>query len=391
MRLFAGEKAPPTWNLLSIESLCTRVTSGGTPSRAISKYYGGGIPWIKTKELADGWIGETEETLTEAGLANSSAKLLPPHTVLMAMYGATVGKLALLLRPMTCNQAACAMVVDDQIADYRYVFYHLLNARAQIMDLANGAAQQNLNAGTIKELQIPLPPLGEQRAIAATVGALDDKIESNERVIDLALQLARSYVNVAVLDRERVPYTDALEVRMGSAFKGSSFSQPGVGRPLMRIRDLKTFESRVWTTEVRKDEVVVNPGNIVVGMDAEFRPTLWLGSESLLNQRVCSFSGASGVGRAFILAALEPELAFYEAAKTGTTVIHLNKADINTFMVPHLTYDEHYRLSEMTERLIDTVVARSQENRTLNALREFLLPELLSGRMRVPVARETVA
>ena len=101
-----------TTQVLTVDDVCLRVTSGGTPSRRIPEYFDGSIPWLKTQELRDGWVYETEEHITQAAVENSSAKLLPTNTVMMAMYGATVGKLAILGAEMTCNQAACAMIVD---------------------------------------------------------------------------------------------------------------------------------------------------------------------------------------------------------------------------------------------------------------------------------------
>src|SRR5262249_45719153 len=114
------------WEVKSVADLCSRVTSGGTPSRKQAAYYAPveqGTPWIKTKELTDSVIHSTEEHISEAGMMNSSAKLLPEGTVLMAMYGATVGKLGILGRPMTCNQAACAMIVDPSTGSNRFLFY----------------------------------------------------------------------------------------------------------------------------------------------------------------------------------------------------------------------------------------------------------------------------
>ena len=132
--------------VLTIEDVCLRVTSGGTPSRRVSAFFKGDIPWLKTHELRDTWVYETEEHITRDAVNQSSAKLLPAPSVMMAMYGATAGKLAILGSEMTCNQAACAMVVDPDKADYRYLYYSLLNDRARIVDRANGAAQQNLSA-----------------------------------------------------------------------------------------------------------------------------------------------------------------------------------------------------------------------------------------------------
>ena len=137
--------APPDWVRLPVEAVCARVTSGGTPSRSRPEFYSGLIPWVKTKELRDGWVDETEEHINEDAIAVSSAKLLPANTVLVAMYGATAAMLGILRRPMTCNQACCALVVDPQRADMRFLFYSLYWHRAQLKKLAVGAAQQNLS------------------------------------------------------------------------------------------------------------------------------------------------------------------------------------------------------------------------------------------------------
>jgi type I restriction enzyme, S subunit len=185
-------------------------------------------------------------------------------------------------------------------------------------------------------------------------------------------------------------YLERLTVTTGSAFKGTEFCPPGIGRPLLRIRDLKTFVSQTWTTEERSDETTIRPGDIVVGMDAEFRATLWLGEASVLNQRVCSFVPKEGTSRAFVLAALAPELRRAEAGKTGTTVIHLNKADIQQFMVPALSSSQHLTLGLRTEPLLDLVVSRAEESRLLIKIREVLLPALLAGHVRAVDVHEVV-
>lgn len=263
--------------------------------------------------------------------------------------------------------------------DPKFAYYWFLGNDLSAYN--SGSVQAMLNRNYIANVPIIVPPVEEQRTIAATLGALDDKIESNRRITRDALELAKQITLKMTSDRPKVHFSSALEVRMGAAFKGDDFSAYGIGRPLLRIRDLKTFESQTWTTEHRNDETVINPGDIVVGMDAEFRATLWLGRESVLNQRVCLFRGKEGVSRAFVLTALEPELAFQEQAKTGTTVIHLNKSDIDRFTVPSLTPGEHAELTRLTEPLMELAVARALESRFLVSLRDVLLPALLTGRI----------
>lgn len=170
--------------LRTVESLCAAVYSGGTPSRKKPEYYEGGtIPWIKTMEIRDGYIYDSEEKITESGLQNSSAKFVPKESVLIAMYGATVGRVGYLKIDSTTNQAACALVVNSEITNPKWLYYSILATRDSLIDKANGAAQQNISVSIVRNHQIKYVPLEEQERIAGILGSLDDKIEANTRLI----------------------------------------------------------------------------------------------------------------------------------------------------------------------------------------------------------------
>lgn len=277
------------------------------------------------------------------------------------------------------------LVARSSDVDIRYIYYWLSSQTSEIAAAARGTtgSHQRIGPQDLLARPISLPSMAEQRAIAATLGALDDKIESNRRKSALAMDLAMAIASREVTGSDSDAYERAMTVHMGAAFKGEFFCEVGKGRPLLRIRDLKTFSPQTWTTENRHDETIIEPGSIVVGMDAEFKATLWCGPRALLNQRVCQFKPIPGVSRAYLLVSLAPRLSFYEQAKTGTTVIHLNKSDIETFEVPKLTADQHRFLYSATEPLIDLVVECGQEIERLEKLRDALLPELLAGRIRV--------
>ena len=115
-------------------------SSGGTPSRKKDEYYKGGtINWVKTKELKDRFVWDTEEKITELGLQKSSAKVYPSNTVVMAMYGATIGQLAILGSEAATNQACCAFRVHDSEYGYPYIFLYLLHSRSDIIGLRAGS------------------------------------------------------------------------------------------------------------------------------------------------------------------------------------------------------------------------------------------------------------
>ena len=145
------------WQTLSIEALCERVTSGATPSRSKSRYYkGGSIPWFKTKELDFLRLVDSEEKITDAALRETSAKLFPPGTVLMAMYGdgRTITSLGILEVEAATNQACCAMIPSAKVCDSRFLYYSLSHYRQDFLQIANGGAQRNLSGALIKNFCI---------------------------------------------------------------------------------------------------------------------------------------------------------------------------------------------------------------------------------------------
>ena len=161
-------------------------------------------PWVKTQELQDSWIDDTEEHITEDAITASSAKVLPANTVLLAMYGATVGQLGILRRPMACNQACCALIANPDKADFRFLYFYLLHIRSKLKSLATGAAQQNLSGTVIKSLRLLLPTLPEQRTIAHILGTLDDKIELNRKQNETLEAMARALFKAWFVDFEPV-------------------------------------------------------------------------------------------------------------------------------------------------------------------------------------------
>ena len=129
-------------------------TSGGTPSRKRDDFYeNADICWVKSKELAGGYIIDTEEKINDLAIQKSSAKMLPSHSILIAMYGATVGEYAIIAKPMTCNQAICALIPNES-CPYPYLYQVAKEAKSELVNMAVGSAQQNISQVLIKQLKI---------------------------------------------------------------------------------------------------------------------------------------------------------------------------------------------------------------------------------------------
>jgi type I restriction enzyme S subunit len=177
------EEAKEDWEEVALGDV-VKTTSGGTPSRKHPDYYNNGtIYWVKSKELQGSFISSTEEMITEDAMNNSSAKLLPEKSILIAMYGATVGEYGILSRPMTCNQAVCALIPNN---NYPYTYMYLWTAlmKQEFINLATGAAQQNISQDLIKQ-QMVSGDIDRIKKYHEHVCAYFDKMEYNQKQIKI--------------------------------------------------------------------------------------------------------------------------------------------------------------------------------------------------------------
>lgn len=177
-----------------ISQLCD-ISSGGTPSRSRKEYYGGDIPWIKTGELQNEILTDTEEKLTLLGLNNSSAKLYPIGSLIVAMYGATIGKTAKLGVNATTNQA-CAVLynIDNNQIQTDYLWLYLQSQTDKLKSMAYGGAQPNINAGIVANYEVPIPPLAIQNEIVNHITALRAEQKNlQQQASDLRLQAQQQF------------------------------------------------------------------------------------------------------------------------------------------------------------------------------------------------------
>ncbi|MBW4522193.1 MAG: restriction endonuclease subunit S [Scytolyngbya sp. HA4215-MV1] len=182
------------WKQVVLEEVC-KTTSGGTPSRSRADYYDGKIPWVKSGELKDCFIFRTEEAISEEAIQKSSAKVFPKDTLLIALYGATVGKLGILKIDAATNQAVCAIFPNEEV-DRSYLYFYLLSQRENLIDAGTGGAQPNISQEIIRGLKIPLPPIAEQKRIAS----IAQKCDRLRRTRRYTQQLSDGYLRSIFLE-----------------------------------------------------------------------------------------------------------------------------------------------------------------------------------------------
>ena len=177
------------WEVKKIGDVC-KTSSGGTPSKAHDEYYNGDILWLRSGEVGQGDIYDTEQTITLLGLENCSAKIFPVNTVVIAMYGATVGQVGILRKEMSTNQAICG-ILPNGVLTPEYLNYFLLRMKSDFLKLAIGGAQANISQQIIRKTLIPLPPLSLQKYFTCRIRQIEQQKAAIQKTItDLETLLA---------------------------------------------------------------------------------------------------------------------------------------------------------------------------------------------------------
>ena len=434
MKLKVTECSPSSWVRHSIAHVCIRFTSGGTPSRRRAEFYKHGtIPWVKSKELHDGFICDTEEKITTEAIQASSAKLLPDQTILMAMYGATVGQLGRLSIPMACNQACAAMIINPKIASANYLYYQLLVHRDQIVSFATGAAQQNLSGAQIKEFVLPFPPLEEQRQIGNILRVLDDKIELNRRMNETLEAMARAifkdwFVDFGptrakaeghepylapelwelfpgALDEEGKP-VGWRKNNLGELFNVSIGRTPprkedqhfvagGSGRTWLSIKgmgSIQTFalgsEEDLTSHAVKQFRVPLIPaGTVVVSFKLTVGRVAIAAKDMHSNEAIAHLveSSKTPVANVFAYCFLK-DFDYGTLSSTSSIATAVNSKTIKAIemIVPDAAM--HSAFAVIVRPFFDQILCNLRENDTLSGIRDLLLPKLMSGEARIPDA-----
>lgn len=230
---------PESWEIVRLGNHC-RISSGGTPARDAAAYWNGTIPWVKTAEIDYRPILTTEERITETGLRDSSAKLFPTGTLLMAMYGqgVTRGKVAVLQIEAATNQACAALFPDETLAS-GYLYAFCVRAYDAIRELGHGANQKNLSADIIREIRVPRPPsLKEQREIYRTLRTVERRIEAAEGIRGMRETMFSSVLHLLMTGQVRVTAEmiarARLRARSSTVKKGSGAPDEGKVQEIVR-------------------------------------------------------------------------------------------------------------------------------------------------------------
>lgn len=407
---------------VSILSISKSVTSGITPLRSNPNYWESGtIPWLKTAQLGERHIYETEEKISQTALADTSIKLNPVNTISIAMYGEgrTRGNVSILKTQMATNQACCNIVIDEEKAYFEYVYYFLKTQYQCLRNLSSGV-RKNLNTNDIKGFEIRLPKnLDDQKNIAFVLSAIDKKIELNNRIsieLEAMAKLIYDYwfVQFDFPDEQGKPYKSSggkmvfnevlkREIPEGweATFIVNILGTELGGTPSTKIEEywagnipwlnsgeVATFpiieaEEHITEKAINNSATSRMPkGTCVLSITRHLRPSI-LAVDACANQSVVGIYENEIFKSSFIYPYLKNEIPRLMSLRTGAQQPHINKGIVDASPIispPKKVLKKYYVKVDSIYKQINNY---AYQNKELKTLRDWLLPMLMNGQVTV--------
>lgn len=384
------------------------IIAGGTPSTKINEYWNGKISWITPKDLSNykgRFISKGERSITEEGLNNSSAVLMPKNSILFTSR-APIGYVAIAEKELCTNQGFKSFVCDEQKCYYKYMYYWFLNNVETIKSKANGSTFQEVSGTVMKNIEIELPDMKTQKNIGNILDMIDRKIELNNRINSNLHELLKviyddwfekyNYPNLNQnkhINWKKDKLGNYLKVERGLSYKGKFLSEKGT--PMVNLGNIMPngvfrIEKNKYYTGDYKEKVTANVGDIVVANTDMTQNREVLGTPVIIppiyEDKIIYSHHIYGLKNLKL-----PKLfVFYSLLKpkfrnlaggsaTGTTVLALPKEVIEDYeiVIPdEETLNSFTKLAEKIQKRRENIIL---ENIKLEQLRDTLLPKLMNG------------
>lgn len=378
------------WKEYKISEIA-EVIGGGTPSTSFVEYWNGSIAWLTPRDLT-GYtkigISRGERNITELGLKSSSTRLLPKGTVLLTSR-APIGYLAIAENEICTNQGFKSLVINEKAYNF-FIYYWLKNNRDYLQSIGTGTTFAEISGNVVKNIDILLPPLPEQKSIASVLSSLDDKINllhrQNETLEKMAETLFRKwFVEDADESWEEGKLGDEFDFVMGASPPGESYNEERIGVPMYQGNADFNFRfptNRVFTTD---------PTRFAEKFDTLISVRAPVGAQNMANEKCCIGRGVAAFRYKnnnefytytyFKLKSLMEEIKQFN--ETGTVFGSISKSDFENIVITIPKKEDVLDFQKVGKPLDDKIISNTQQIQTLTQLRDTLLPKLMSGEVRV--------
>ncbi|MCT7582792.1 restriction endonuclease subunit S [Aliarcobacter butzleri] len=363
------------------------IIGGGTPKTSISEYWNGNIPWLSVVDFNTGkkYVSKTEKTITEKGLKNSSTKLLQKNDIIISARG-TVGVLAMLDKTMTFNQSCYGIRAKENESTNDYIFYFLKDTVNQLLQISHGGVFDTITKATFDEIDISLPPLEEQKAIAEVLSSLDDKIDLLHRQNQTLESLAQTLFRQWFIEEAKEEWKDGTLGEVIEIFDNKRIPLSKMERDKMKDGELYPYYGAAQIMDYVND-FIFDGEYILMGEDGTVRtdegyPILQYATGKFwVNNHTHVVQAKEPYSNFFIWNYLAKKN--IDEIVTGAVQPKINQGNLKSLDFPKYPLNLIQDFNKQSQAFFEKINQNKKQIQTLENLRDTLLPKLLSGEIKI--------
>ena len=373
-----------------------KIITGKTPKTSISDNYGGRIPFLTPSDnMSVKYVGKTSKTLTEKGLLEVKNAILPENSVCVSCIGSDLGKAVITTCPTVTNQQINSIIVDEKSFDVSFVYYamQILGKKMNFISKTSTAVPL-VNKSSFSSYEIKCPPREDQKRIAAVLSALDSKIECNKKINDNLYAQVKAIFSENFLNLDFLPdgwktgnLLDIADYLNGLAMQKYRPKDGETGLPVLKIKELRQgicdASSELCSPSI-KSEYIIHDGDIIFSWSGSLLVDIWCGGTCGLNQHLFKVTSNNYDKWFYYLwTAHHLDRFIAVAADKATTMGHIKREELEKAEVIIPSKCDYKRIRTLIKPLFDLIISNRIENRKLTALRNILLPKIMSGEIDV--------
>lgn len=406
-------EVPSHWEVMKTSLAFHGIGSGTTPSTSKKEFYddNDGYYWLQTGDLNDGLINDTSKKITKLAISQCNLKFYPIDSIVIAMYGATIGKVGILGIKTATNQACCVLPANKNM-NFKFAFYEFLACKTALLVSAIGGGQPNISQDVIRKQKIAIPPLLEQNIIATYLdkkcSEIDNVISAQQKRIALLQELKQSVITHAVtkglnpnveMDATEEDWINRLPASWGKAklkyyihlVNGRAYSQPELlseGKyKVLRVGNFFTNDTWYYSNMELEEDKYCNNGDLLYAWSASFGPYIWNQDKTIYHYHIWKVCYKECMDKMYVYYLLKAITNFKLGDIHGSTMVHITMESMNNSVIPIPSFDEQKDIATFLDKKcasIDNALTKAQHQvELLQKYKQSLITEVVTGKRKV--------
>lgn len=406
-------EVPSHWEVMKTSLAFHGIGSGTTPSTSKKEFYddNDGYYWLQTGDLNDGLINDTSKKITKLAISQCNLKFYPIDSIVIAMYGATIGKVGILGIKTATNQACCVLPANKNM-NFKFAFYEFLACKPALLVSAIGGGQPNISQDVIRKQKIAIPPLLEQNIIATYLdkkcSEIDNVISAQQKRIALLQELKQSVITHAVtkglnpnveMDATEEDWINRLPASWGKAklkyyihlVNGRAYSQPELlseGKyKVLRAGNFFTNDTWYYSNMELEEDKYCNNGDLLYAWSASFGPYIWNQDKTIYHYHIWKVCYKECMDKMYVYYLLKAITNFKLGDIHGSTMVHITMESMNNSVIPIPSFDEQKDIATFLDKKcasIDNALTKAQHQvELLQKYKQSLITEVVTGKRKV--------